>query len=477
MQLVVRMHKSSPWRALQGESRFWVVAQVARRLNLNQRSKQAALQRLRDLAITPAQTVQAILLELEEHLDGARQNRTKDTQVKVQGLLDEAQASKGYPLWEAAILHFKAKHLLASNDFDGAGRLFRMALESVLDRNYGLLRGEIAQDCLALAVANGKLVANNHEKYYREMLAGGIFSECRVPPPIEEAARLAYEYFWETLYKPYPGVQAEQPHTGEIASKMFRELLPLLISGETGELKQWIKTNHSLLKRSLPDVDGNSVLMSLTKLYIQFVERLPLMRLMDHPELHREIDRHETMMKHWRQFLGQLAKDSPKQLNMADIKGQTPLMLITQMGDVELLAIMLQAGADPDAQDRRGATALHSAAQLRWDGCVDVLLDHPCTLDKVKFDGHSPLHTATWAGHIHAVKRLSQLAPELAWLRDANGKTPLELAEFLVEHPDALEALAERLARDGKFCASKQELEAIAHILEQVPPVAEARLS
>ena len=472
LHVVDRLKTSSPWRTLQGENRFWVITQVAQNPDLGPLAKQAAVQRLRDLASTPAQTVQVILLELDSHLNGERKHRSKDTQAKVQSLLEEAEASEGYALWKAAILQYKAKHLLARNNFEGAGKIFREALEAGLERNYGPLRGEVARDCLALAVANGKLIANNHEKYYREMLAGGMmaeYSNVADIPSIEETARWAAEYFWDTLYKPYPGVQAEERRTSGIVKALLKDLMPLLMSGDQGGLSQWISANRALLKSPLPDVEGNSVLMSLIKMHTQFSSRLPLMRQMIPFELQGEQHRFETMLKNWRQFFGRLVKESPKQLNIADLKGQTPLMLMAEAGDTELVTIMLQAGADPNLQDWQGMTALHSACKSLVDGCVDALLDYRCALGKLTQEGRSPLHTASWAGHIHAAKRLSQLAPRLVWQRDANNMTPLELAESLIEQPAALEVLAKRRAQDGKRCASKKELEAIVHLFEQMP--------
>ena len=194
------------------------------------------------------------------------------------------------------------------------------------------------------------------------------------------------------------------------------------------------------------------------------------MRQMIPAELQGEARRFESMFRHWRLFFGQLAKESLKQLNMPDLKGQTPLMLMAEAADTELVRIMLQAGADPEIQDWQGMTALHSACKSCVDSCVDVLLDQPCKLDKLTNEGRSPLHTASWAGNVHAVKRLLQLAPEMAWKRDSFGKTPLELAEHLIEHPDVLKGLAERRAQDGKCCASKQELEVIVQLLEVTAP-------
>lgn len=471
LRLVTSMKNSSPWQTLQGEHRYWVISQVAQDTDLTSDAKEAAIQRLRELAATPAETVQAILLELDSYLNSDREPRPKDMRAKVQALLDEAESSEGYELWKAAILKYKAKHLLACNDFDGAGNLFREALEAGLERNYGSLRGEVARDCLAVEVANQRLIANNHEKYYREMLAGGMMVEFEGFPTLEETARRASDYFWEILYRPYPGVPTEKRRARESSGKLFKELMPLLSTGDQGGLQDWIKSNRQLLKSSLPDVDGNSVLMLLIKMHSMLRQKLPLMHQMAPSELRNEICRFDTMLGYWRQFIGQLAKESSKQLNLPDLKGQTPLMLMSDDGDTELVRVMLQAGADPEMQDSQGMTALHSAIKSRVDSCVDALIDHPCRLTNLTYDGQSPLHTASWTANLHAVRRLLQLAPELAWRRNSQGLTPLEKIEYLIEHPTALRELASQLVQNGRRCASKKELMSIAQMLERATPI------
>lgn len=467
LQLVERMQTSSPWRALQGEQSFWVISQVAQHSDISPRAKEAAIQRLRELAAAPAQTVQAILLELNSYLNGDCKHWSSDTRAKVQALLEEAEASEGYAMWKAAVLQYKAKHLLACNDFDEAAKLFKAALDAGLERNYGPLRGEVARDCWAVELANQKLIANNQETYYRAMLAGGMMTDCDEIPPLEETARWIASYFWDTLYKPYPGVPAEVRRVNGDIEKLFKELMPAFMSGDQKTLQSWIKANRSLLKSHLPDVEGNSVLMALLKMHNLFKQKLPQMRQMIPTELVHEVQRFESMLGNWRQFFVHLVVDSPlKQLNMPDLKGQTPLMLMAEDGDTEMVRIMLQAGADPEIQDWKGMTALHSACKSRVDSCVDALLDYPCKLDKLTDEKRTPLHTACWAGHTHAVKRLVELAPGLAWQRDTFGNTPLELVEQLIEYPEALAELAQIRALDGKRCASKQELEAIVALLE-----------
>lgn len=465
LHLVARMKNSSSWRALQGEHRYWVVSQVANHADLSPRAKEAAIQRLRELAITPALTVQTILLELDAYLNGEHKQRPKDTRARVQALLDEAEASEGYELWKAAILQYKAKHLLACNDFEGAGKLFREALEAGLERSYGRLRGEVARDCLATAVANQRLIPESHEKYYREMLAGGMVEDSEVPC-IEDTARWAAEYFWSTLYKPYPGVERLEP----LARKKVEESIRLLMAGDQQGLLTWLERNRSKLNVPMPLVTGDSLLMQWIKGHSHFLQKLPQLRQMPLGELQC----FETMLEHWHQAIGLLAQKAPKQLKVGDFKKQTPLMLMAEAGDTELVRIMLEAGADPEMQDWQGMTALHSAIKSRADSCVDALLDHPCSLDKHTGDGQSPLHTAAWTGNLHATRRLLQLAPELAWQRNSQGMTPLERIEYLIENPQALQMLAEELRKNGRRCASKRELEEIASLLEQVAPVANA---
>ncbi|QDO75013.1 ankyrin repeat domain-containing protein [Aeromonas caviae] len=470
-RLIDRMRTSSPWRALQAEHRYWVVSQVAQHPSLTPRAKEAAVQRLYEIAATPAETIQTILFGLDGYLNGDRKQRPKDTKTKVQVLLDEAEASSGYELWKAPILQYKAKHLLASNDFEGAAKLFREALGAASERNYGPIRGEIARDGLALEVANQKLITNNHEKYYREMLAGGMMAECDTVPSIEDIARWSSDYFWDDLYKPYPGIEAELRSMQSTMDKLLNDLLPLFKAGDQGGLQKWINANRSLLKSSLPDVDGNSVLMALLKMHSLFLQNMPMMKQMVPLELQSETRRFEAMLAHWRSFIGQLAQESPKQLNIPDIKGQTPLMLMAEKGDTELVTIMLKAGADPEIQSSSGMTALHSAIKSGVDSCVDILLDHPCKRDNLTDDGQSPLHTASWTANLHAVRRLLQLSPKLTRQRNSQGMTPLERINYLIDNPEALSLLANQRAQNGLRCATKQELLVTADLLAQAMSV------
>jgi hypothetical protein len=452
------------WKQLQNGHRFWVLSQVVQSPDIPPLAKQAVIQRLRDVASTPSETVQAIIFELDSLLNGDREQRPQDACDRVQALLEEAETSDGYRLWEAAILQYKAKHLLACNDFEGAENLFRKSLHASFERNYGRLRGEVARDCLATAVANQKLITENHERYYREMLAGGMVEGSEVPG-IGDAARWASEYFWDTLYVPYPGVERLAP----MAQEKAKQIIGLVMAGDLERLRAWVTDNRQHLKKSLPLVTGDSLLMFVVKFKANALRMLDYLPTAGGVQA-VEVDPHiKLLLGRWREAVTLLCQLVPQQLNLVDFKGQTPLMLVAEAGESELVRAMLKAGADPDRQDWRGITALHTAIKSDVAGCVDTLLDHPCQLDKITRDGRSPLHTAAWTANAHAIKRLLVLAPDLAWQRNEDEMTPLDLVETLIEEPKALQLLAEEIGRNSGRCPSREELIRVVELLEQAP--------
>ncbi len=470
-ELTERLKSGAPWQKLQGEHRFRVVRQIAPRTDMSDRIRQATIARLHELAETPSEVVQGILVELGHELNGYRKHRTKETQGRVQALLGKAEASLAYELWKAPILQYKAKHRLALNDFEGAIELFREALTVCDKRSYGSLRGEIAHDCFAVELADQRLIQNNHEIYYRGMVNGGIF-ESEEPPGIEDAARIVFQYFWNTLYQPYSGLEARRPRS-EAADKSIAETwADLALQNDQSGLVDWITGNRMLLQSPLRDVEGNSVLMLLIKYRTQLMHLRQSARRAAPRGLNASeaLEPSETYFQRWRQGLRLLVKHGPaEQLNIPDFKGQTPLMLMAEAGDAELVACLLEAGAEPGKHDYKGRTALTAAIKSRVSACVDALLDHPWGTNSRTSDERSVLHTAVWTGNLHAAKRLVLLAPELAWKRDLHGMTPLELAEHLVADPQAMQALADEGHRVGQVCATRRELEDIASILEKAP--------
>ncbi|PPF64202.1 hypothetical protein C5E11_05810 [Clavibacter michiganensis] len=79
--------------------------------------------------------------------------------------------------------------------------------------------------------------------------------------------------------------------------------------------------------------------------------------------------------------LGLLRSGADVNQTLAD--GLTPLMVASALGNAQLVAILLTAGADPLIVERQmGATALHKAAQGGNGDVVSLLLDHGAFIDQ-----------------------------------------------------------------------------------------------
>ena len=92
--------------------------------------------------------------------------------------------------------------------------------------------------------------------------------------------------------------------------------------------------------------------------------------------------------------------------NLAADDGTTPLMLaaglgrylaetlVTEARSLEAAALAIELGADVDAANETGSTALHGAAHVKSDAIVQLLVDHGAALDPVNARGQTPLAVA-----------------------------------------------------------------------------------
>ena len=92
--------------------------------------------------------------------------------------------------------------------------------------------------------------------------------------------------------------------------------------------------------------------------------------------------------------------------NLAADDGTTPLMLaaglgrymaetlVTEARSLEAAALAIALGADVDAVNETGSTALHGAAHLKSDALVRLLVEHGASLDPVNARGQTPLAVA-----------------------------------------------------------------------------------
>ena len=98
-----------------------------------------------------------------------------------------------------------------------------------------------------------------------------------------------------------------------------------------------------------------------------------------------------------------------------------------EAAEVSDLTRCLQAGADPNARDKRGWTPLHLAAMSATGEVVTALLEAGANLE-ARGDGQTPLHWAAMFGTGEAVTALLEAGADPN-ARDNDGKLPFYYAE------------------------------------------------
>ncbi|CAM9607837.1 unnamed protein product [Ectocarpus sp. 8 AP-2014] len=112
-------------------------------------------------------------------------------------------------------------------------------------------------------------------------------------------------------------------------------------------------------------------------------------------------------------------------LEVRDGKGCTPLQAAGN--NLDLLQALVGGGADMDAQDSKGRTALHKVADNGNVLCIDALISAGATADVKDIDGCTPLHIAAWNHERYATLALLQAGADVASI-DNSGCSPLHLA-------------------------------------------------
>lgn len=124
----------------------------------------------------------------------------------------------------------------------------------------------------------------------------------------------------------------------------------------------------------------------------------------------------------------------PTCLNGKDLAGESPLMVAAREGMLQFLSRLLEAGADANALDHRGYSALHWAVWRNDTKLIDLLVAAPQIdinigvkgADDV-FGGESPLMIAARVGSVETVTILITAGADLSKVSD-HGNTTLHVA-------------------------------------------------
>ena len=119
------------------------------------------------------------------------------------------------------------------------------------------------------------------------------------------------------------------------------------------------------------------------------------------------------------------------ELNAAD-KGRrsgwnTPLHLAVRWNRVDIIGVLLDAGATIDPKDRNGYTPLLVAVERGYQDCAEELVRYGADLSACNNKGTSPLHAAADRGSAGILQTLINREAD-ANAQDKNGNAPLHLA-------------------------------------------------
>jgi ankyrin repeat protein len=130
-----------------------------------------------------------------------------------------------------------------------------------------------------------------------------------------------------------------------------------------------------------------------------------------------------------------LVKEVPHQLYVGD----TALHLAAAALRPIVVAALIEAGADPNAENRRGATALHYACDARpkagktWNpskqrSVIELLLGAGSDIERKDKAGAAPLHRAVRARSPQAVRSLLERGARVDATHGRQRTTPLHIA-------------------------------------------------
>lgn len=121
---------------------------------------------------------------------------------------------------------------------------------------------------------------------------------------------------------------------------------------------------------------------------------------------------------------------------------RTALHVACSVGNVELVDVLLAAGADDTTVDHNGATVLHFSCSRGSVELIQLLLERGANKDQLTVqEAHAPLHSACAAGNLEVMRVLINAGADLE-NHNWNGSTPLNfVCQKAGVHPEVVQLL------------------------------------
>lgn len=122
--------------------------------------------------------------------------------------------------------------------------------------------------------------------------------------------------------------------------------------------------------------------------------------------------------------------DSGISVEILDLDGNTPLIRASFLGCVDLVDRLVGRGANVNAFNDIGYSALHFAAQEGYKSLAEILINGGAKVDALDANGNTPLSNAIYYEKEELVKLLIAAGASLD-LPNQHGVSPRELAESM----------------------------------------------
>ncbi len=120
--------------------------------------------------------------------------------------------------------------------------------------------------------------------------------------------------------------------------------------------------------------------------------------------------------------------DAGANVNVQDEWGNTPLHEATSLGRVEIAQMLIDARANVNVQDNDGGTPLHRAAEFGKTEIAQMLIDAKADLNVQAKNGRTALHGAAELERVEIVRMLIDAGARKAIL-DYRDRLPYDLAD------------------------------------------------